>query len=217
MKDLASTFAHIKTNQTPKNMKKFVQLSLMTFSLLLSVSMMAKDNDFSISFGEVKANAVHFEVANSRNVSLTIYSARQKELYSEKVDKEDKVSRAFSFNDMAAGTYYLVAESDAKIEKYEITISSKGVIIDQTPVSKIAKPEYTIDGNRVRMAVNDTAGKPVKVSVYDAANNLEFAQTKEQKEGNVVMNFDFNKNNSPFYVISVEKDGDTFNKVIAFK
>lgn len=197
-------------------MKNFIKLSFLAMLMFISASVMGKDKDFSLSIGEVKQKTVHFEVSNAKNVSLYVYNANKGEVYSEKIINNDNVEKSYNMSDMAAGTYYLVAESDSKIEKYKITVDENQVVVDQSPVSAITKPEYTINKNIVKLQMANVVGD-VKVSIYDTANNTYYSKNNVAKDGFINLTFDLNPENPETYIINVEKDGDSFNKMISMK
>lgn len=185
--------------------------------LLISSSMMSKDKDFSISVGNVTAKTVNFEIANAKNVSLFVYNDIEGELFSEKLDAENPVMKSYNLQDLASGTYYLVAESDTKVEKYRISINRlNGMEVEKTPVSSVNKPEYSISGNKVKLHLADVKN-PVNISVYDFANNLFYSANKNAENGELDMTFDLDPKTSSNYIIRVEEDGNIFNKIIPLK
>lgn len=96
---------------------------------------MANDKDFSISIDNINAKKLSFQMTNAKNVALYVYNDKKGELLAEKIRKQDEVSRTYDLKNFPAGTYYLVAESDSKIEKYKITIDETNATIEKTPVS----------------------------------------------------------------------------------
>ncbi|WP_146939226.1 hypothetical protein [Chryseobacterium hagamense] len=185
--------------------------------LLVSSSMMSKDKDFSISVGNVTAKTVNFEIANAKNVSLFVYNDIDGELFSEKLDADNPVMKSYNLQDLASGTYYLVAESDTKVEKYKISINRlNGMEVEKTPVSSVSKPEYTVSGNRVKLHLADVKNT-VNVSVYDFANNMFYSANKNAENGELDMTFDLDPKTSSNYIIRVEENGNVFNKIIPLK
>ena len=60
-------------------------------------------------------------MTNAKNVALYVYNDKKENFWLKK-KKQDEVSRTYDLKNFPVGTYYLVAESDSKIEKYKITI-----------------------------------------------------------------------------------------------
>lgn len=198
-------------------MNTLLKSSFLVGFLLISASLMSKDRDFSISLGNVNAKTLNFEISNAKNVSLFVYNDIEGELFSEKLDTENSVSKSYDLNEFASGTYYLVAESETKVEKYRINITKNNVMeVEKTPVSVINKPEYTITDNLVKLHLSNTKN-PVNISVMDFSNNSYYNQTKQSANGELDLTFDLNRNTSENYIIRVEENGNVFNKIISLK
>ncbi|MCS3529305.1 hypothetical protein [Chryseobacterium sp. JUb7] len=182
--------------------------------LFTSSSLMSKDRDFSLSFKTTKAKTISFEVLNAQNISLVIYNDTYGELFSEKLEKENNVTKSYDLKDLNSGTYYLVAESNQKIEKYKINISNTNTLeIEKTPFSEIYKPEYTISGNKAKLHLSGLKNSAT-ISVSDFSGNVYYNATKNAKDGELEMTFDLNPKTSDRYVISVEEMGNVFNKIV---
>ncbi len=198
-------------------MTTLLKSGLLAGCLLISASLMSKDKDFSISVGNVTAKTVNFEIANAKNVSLFVYNDIEGELFSEKLDAENPVRKSYNLQDLVSGTYYLVAESDTKVEKYRISINNLNVMeVEKTPVSSVNKPEYTISGNKVKLHLAEVKN-PVNISVYDFSNNLFYTANKNGENGELDMTFDLDPKTSSNYIIRVEENGNVFNKIIPLK
>lgn len=198
-------------------MTTLLKSGLLAGCLLISASLMSKDKDFSISVGNVTAKTINFEIANAKNVSLFVYNDIEGELFSEKLDAENPVRKSYNLQDLVSGTYYLVAESDTKVEKYRISINNLNVMeVEKTPVSSVNKPEYTISGNKVKLHLAEVKN-PVNISVYDFSNNLFYTANKNGENGELDMTFDLDPKTSSNYIIRVEENGNVFNKIIPLK
>lgn len=198
-------------------MNKLLKTGLLAGFLLISASLMSKDRDFSISLGNVNSKTLNFEISNAKNVSLFVYNDIDGELFSEKLNTENSVTKSYDLNEFASGTYYLVAESETKVEKYKINITKNNVMeVEKTPVSVINKPEYTITDNLVKLHLSSTKN-PVNISVMDFSNNTYYNQTKQSADGELDLTFDLNRNTSENYIIRVEENGNVFNKIISLK
>ena len=154
---------------------------------------------------------------NAENVSLYFYNDRKDKIYSENLGNRAIVEKTYDLSTLSTGEYFLVAESEFKIEKYRVTIDKDGnVKAEKTPVLALNKPEYTIENNIVKLYMNNVENG-VNVSISDLANNEYYNQTVNTKNGEINLKFDFNANNSAAYVISVTKDGAVFNRLITLK
>lgn len=198
-------------------MKKVFKSVLMIGFLSISMSAMSKEKDFSLSFGKNEAETVTFEVANAKNVSVTIYSDSDGELLSEALNSDENVSKSYNFKDLDSGIYYLIVESDQKIEKYKINVSAdKKVNIDKKPVAEIAKPEFSVDGNKAKLHFSGLK-TAVKITVSDFSNTIYYNSTKSATDGELDLTFDLNPNTAENYIITVEQGGKAFNKIINMK
>ncbi|WP_263603263.1 hypothetical protein [Chryseobacterium sp. PET-29] len=198
-------------------MNTFLKSTFLAGFLLISASLMSKDRDFSIALGTVSAKTINFEISNAKNVSLFVYNDIDGEIFSEKLDAENVISKSYDLKELSTGTYYLVAESEGKVEKYRISINKDNVMeVDKTPVSVINKPEYTVSGNFVKLHMS-AVKNPVMISVTDFSDNNYYTATKQSENGDLNVTFDLDKNTSENYIIRVEENGNVFNKIISLK
>ncbi len=186
-------------------------------SLLFSASLMSKDRDFSLSFGNVQAKTLNFELSNARSVSVFIYNSAHDELFSENLADGDHVTKTYDFQSLVPGTYYLVAESEMKIEKYKIKINAEnGMEVEKKPVSSVNKPEYTISGHMAKLHMSDVKG-PVSISVYDLSNTTYYNSNRKYADGKVDITFDLDPKTADQYIIRVEQNGNVFNRLISLR
>lgn len=199
-------------------MNTFLKSAFLAGFLLISASVMSKDKDFSIALGTVNAKTINFEISNAKNVSLFVYNDIDGEIFSEKLNAETAISKSYDLNELSTGIYYLVAESEGKVEKYRININKYNVMeVEKTPVSVINKPEYTITGNFVKLHMSDVKN-PVMISVTDFADNSYYTATKHPEDGELSVAFDLDRNTSQNYIIRIEDtNGNVFNKIISLK
>ncbi len=188
---------------------------MLAAALFLSGNAFAKDVDFSLSFEKVTNTKVAFKLTNAQNVALYLYNDAQSEIYSEKVTSEDHIVKAYDLAEMPAGNYFLVAESNGKMERYKININNKKVVVDDVPVSTVVKPQFTMDGNKVKMYIPNITGA-VNISVYDLQYN-RYYQDQMNADGSVNMVFDLNPETSKNYIISVKMEGNSFDKIFSLK
>lgn len=196
-------------------MKKVIQSVLMIGFLSISMSAMSKEKDFSLSFGKAESETVNFKVLNAKNVSVVIYNDIYGELFSETFEDYNSVSKSYNFKDLDSGIYYLIVESDQKIEKYKINVDSdKKVLIVKEPVSEIIKPEFSISGNMVKLHVSGVKDN-AKISVTDFDDVIYYDATKSATNGELELTFDLSKKTADKYIITVEVDGRIFNKIVS--
>lgn len=184
---------------------------------MFSANVMSKDRDFSLSFGNVQDKTLNFELSNAKSVSVFVYNTAHDELFSENLKDGDHVMKTYDFQNFTPGTYYLVAESEAKIEKYKIKINADNVMeVEKTPVSAVNKPEYTISGHMAKLHMSDVKGT-VSISVYDLSNTTYYTSNKKYADGKVDITFDLDPKTADQYIIQVEENGNVFNKIISLR
>lgn len=195
-------------------MNTFLKSAFLVGSLFISASVMSKDKDFSLSFKTARAKTISFEILNGQNTSLVLYNDAYGELFSENVQSESNTTKTYDLKDLNSGTYYLVAESDQKIEKYKINISNNNTLeIEKIPFSEINKPEYNISENKVKLHLSGLKNSAT-ISVSDFSGNVYYNATKNATDGALDMTFDLNPKTSDKYIISVEEMGNVFNKTV---
>ncbi|WP_426483016.1 hypothetical protein [Chryseobacterium sp. R2ACT005] len=186
-------------------------------TLLFSANVMSKDRDFSLSFGNVQAKTLNFELSNARSVSIFVYNSAHDELFAENLTDGGHVMKTYDFQSFEPGTYYLVAESEMKIEKYKIQISSENVMeVEKTPVSAVHKPEYSISGHMAKLHMSDVKG-PVNISVSDLSNTTYYTSSRKADDGKIDVTFDLDPKTADQYIIRVEENGNVFNKIISLR
>lgn len=198
-------------------MNKVLQSALLIGFLSISATAMSKEKDFSLSFGKTEAETVRFEVSNAKNVSVVIYNDFYGELFSETFEDYSSVNKSYNFKDLDSGVYYLVLESDQKIEKYKIHVGSdKKVVIDRKPISETIKPEFLVDKNKVKLVLSGIKNS-AKISVSDFEDKIYYNATKSPVDGQVEMTFDLSKKTADSYIITVEENGKVFNKIVSLR
>ncbi|MCX8532220.1 hypothetical protein [Chryseobacterium luquanense] len=198
-------------------MKKVFTSVLVIGFLSISMSAMSKDKDFSLSFGKTEAETVNFELLNAKDVSVAIYSDVYGELLSEELNSDKNIAKSYNFKNLDSGIYYLVIESPQKIEKYKIKVDSdKKVLIENEPVSEVFKPEFLVNGNRVKVHLSGVKNA-AKISVTDFQDTLYYNATKKALNGEVELTFDLSKKTADQYIITVEENGKVFNKIVSVR
>lgn len=197
-------------------MKNVFKIISIAGALLISSKAMSKEKDFSISFGNIASQTLSFEVNNAENISLFIYNDADGEIYSEKVGNLNHVTKTYNMGNFEDGTYFLIAESEHKLEKYKIQINRKNMTLEKTPVKEIIKPEFVINGNKVNIKMDNLQGS-INVSVQDLSNNIYFNEARTPKDGNINISFQLNPKTSENYIIAIERNGDIFSRMISLK
>lgn len=197
-------------------MKNLLKVGFVAGFTLFSTLVFARNNDNLVSLKTVTTSTVNIELANAKNVSLHVYNESEGEIYSEKMSIDDNTIKAYNFKNMPSGTYYLVAESDFKIEKYKIVIKNGKIVTDKIPVEQLEKPEYVVEGNHVKLSMNNLKDK-VKISVYDLSDYVYYNEVQAPENGKINIDFDLNPAASDVYVIRIVKNGEVYKQTFFVK
>lgn len=198
-------------------MKNLLKIGFVAGFTLFSTLGFARNNDNLVSLKTVTASTVNIELANAKNVSLHVYNDNDGEIYSEKISVDDNTIKAYNFKNMPSGTYYLVAETDFKIEKYKITIKGGKVFTDKTPVEELDKPKFLVNGGHHVKVNMDNLKDNVKISVYDLSDNVYYNVVQAPENGKLNIDFDLNPDASDVYVIRIVKNGEVFKQTFFVK
>lgn len=196
-------------------MKNVLKIGVVAGFTFFSTLLFGKDSDNLVSLRTITKSTINVEVTDAKNVSLYVYNASNGEIYSEKITSKENFIKSYNFKNLPSGTYYLVAESDFKMEKYKIKIKDGKVSIDSTP-KKLEKPEYVLDGNRVKLSMDNLKGK-VKISISDLSDFVYYNVDRVPENGELNINFDLNPDNSDVYVIKVVRNGEVFKQTFFVK
>ena len=197
-------------------MKNLLKIGFVAGFTLFSTLVFAGNNDNLISLKTGASSTINIELANAKSVSLYVYNSTDSEIYSEDIKSSGKIIKAYNFKNMPSGNYYLVAESDFKVEKYKIIVFNGNVSVEKAPIEEMYKPEYNVDGNHVSLRINDLKDK-VKISVYDLSDYVYYDVVQAPEDGKLNIKFDLNPEVANAYVIRIEKDGEVFKQTFFVK
>ncbi|WP_269240892.1 hypothetical protein [Flavobacterium limnophilum] len=152
-------------------MKKISKFGLMLGVTLLTMNLYAGTVDFTIDVKKEQGRKVTFALNKMDKVDLSIYDAEGKMIHSEKVDALKIINRTYDLKALPEGTYFLEAESDIKISRYEISVVGKTATLSTNAISELYKPAFINKGGLVRVSFLNMDKSPVNIKVYDKANN----------------------------------------------
>ncbi|MFQ3174775.1 MAG: hypothetical protein ACI8W0_001900, partial [Flavobacterium sp.] len=128
------------TNLKISIMKKILKFSLVVAALLAVMNVSALGNDFSLNVKKGQGKKVTFVLNEVSKVELSIFDLDNKLIHSENVNSKGSVNRTYDLNALPEGTYFLIAESDTKIAKYEISVVGQTAILSSNAVKETYKP-----------------------------------------------------------------------------
>lgn len=128
-------------------MKKILKLSFVLVVVLIAMNTRATGVKFFKNEKASPKKMVTFALNDVNKANVSIYDANDKLLHTEKVytlnlnplKKEEKIVKTYDFNPLADGFYYIVAESNTKVIKYEVLVVNETATIMSDPYSEVYK------------------------------------------------------------------------------
>ncbi len=120
-------------------MKKIMKLSLVLTVVLITVYAHAVGVDFSKVEKNGQKKMVTLALKDMDKIELSIYDENNRLIHAESVTSKGKIVKKYDLNALPEGVYILVAESNAKITKYEILVVKETATIMSDPLSEVYK------------------------------------------------------------------------------
>lgn len=198
-------------------MKKILKFSLVVVALVMAMNVSASENNFSLDVKKGQGKTVNFALSESNKVVLSIYDLEGKLIHKENVDGKGVINRTYKLDALPVGTYFLFAESDAKVMKYEIVVAGDTAVLSSTPVSEVYKPVFAVADGLVSIRVANEKRTPVNIHIYNEGNEMVYSGAVAN-ETKIEKLFDINKAPYEKYTFIVSYDGDkVFEKTVSAK
>lgn len=197
-------------------MKKILKLSLVVVAALTVGNVQATSVDFLLTVEKEQGKTVTFALNQIKNIDLSIYDANEDLISSEKISSDGNFKRTYDLKALPEGVYFLKAESEMKIAKYQITVVGNIATLASIPTSEVYKPIFMRKNGKVSLSILNFDKSPVFIKIYDADDN-EVYDSKELTDQNVVKHFDLNPNFSDKYTFVMKYDDKVFVNTIASK
>ena len=127
--------------------------------------------DFTLDVKKEQGKKVTFALEKWIKLDLSIYDVDGKLIHSEKFDSQKNINRTYDLKALPEGTYFLEAESDTKISRYEISVVGATAKLSDNPVSEVYKPVFVNKKGLIRVSFLNLDKSPVNIKIYDKANN----------------------------------------------
>lgn len=180
----------------------------------MTVNLYAGTVDFTLDVKKEQGKMVTFALNKMDNVDLSIYDAEGKMIHSEKVDSKKDINRTYDLKALPEGKYFLEAESDTKISRYEISVLGATASLSAKAISEIYKPAFVNKQGLVRVSFINMDKSPVNIKVYDKANN-EVYDSDVILDQDVKKVFNINQINDEEYTFVMTYKDKTYSKTFA--
>lgn len=195
-------------------MKKISKYSLVLVVTLLTMNMFAGTVDFTLDVKKEQGKLVTFALNQTEIIDLSIYDAEGKMIHSENVNSRKSVNRTYDLNALPEGTYFLQAESDSKISRFEISVVGETASLSSDVVSEVYKPVFAYRKGLVWVNILNMDQSPVNIKIYDNQNN-EVYDSAFLTGQNVSKVFDINNFQNEEYTFVVTVNNKTFTKIFS--
>ena len=195
-------------------MKKISKISLVLVVTLLTMNMHAGTVDFTLDVKKEQGKMVTFALNQTEKIDLSIYDANDKLIHSENVSSKENVNRTYDLKALPEGTYFLQAESDTKVSRYEISVVGDMASLSGNAVSEVYKPVYLYKNGLVSVNILNLDESPVNIKIYDSEYN-EVYDSALLTGQNVTKVFDINNFLNESYTFVVTDNDTTFTKTFS--
>ena len=171
-----------------KNFMKFGLVMAMLFAMAFST--FANTTDFSMRAMGTVGKTVSFSLFEAKDIKISLYTANDELLFSEKVDSNGNINRKYDLNAFPNGTYTLEAESAAKITSYDIIVLNNEAKISEAK-AEVKKPMLVNKNGRVSLSIINQHNTPIEIVLLDENGTELYSETTGAKVSLVKM-FNFN-------------------------
>lgn len=197
-------------------MKKFLKLSLAFVLVLTTIAAHAGDADFSLKVKKENGKTVSFVLNEVKSVELSIYDTSDKLIHSEKINSEGNINRVYNLAALPEGTYFLQAETEMKIAKYEITVVGQTATLSDLAINEVYKPLLINENGNISLSILNFDKSPINIVIYDEDNNEVYNSTFKGEQ-NVNKFFDITTFASEKYTFVMAYDNKVFTKMVSAK
>ncbi|NRS90511.1 hypothetical protein HNQ02_003455 [Flavobacterium sp. 7E] len=198
-------------------MKKILKFSLVLVALLAALNVSALENEFSLDVKKGQGKTVNFALYEANKVVLSIYDLDHKLIHKENVISTGSINRTYDLKALPEGTYFLFAESDAKIAKYEISVVGETAVLAAKPVTEVYKPVLINKEGVVCFSISNASKAPVSVEIYNESEDLVYSSSFVDKQ-NIQQYYDIKSLPFENYTFIMSYDNDkVFEKTVSAK
>lgn len=193
-------------------MKNFAKIGLAVAVLLTTFGVRAGEYDFSLKVTNETGKKVSFSVIDAETVNFSIYNTNEELLFNEQVSGPNAINRTYDLAAFPEGTYYLEAETAAKVARYEITVVKQTATISKTAIEETYKPVITKNGDYITVTVPGDVKTPVNITLYDQHSGELYNETVK---GNVAKKFNTSKIFSKEFTFVISYNDKMFSETVS--
>jgi len=195
-------------------MKKISKYSLVLVVTLITMNMFAGTVDFTLDVKKEQGKLVTFSLNQSEKIDLSIYDAEGKMIHSENVNSPKSVNRTYDLNALPEGIYFLEAESNSKVSRYEISVVGETALLSEDATTEVYKPTFLNKNGLVWVNMLNLDKSPVTIKIYDNEYN-EIYESATLLDQNVAKVFDINNFQNEEYTFVVTDNNKSFTKTFS--
>lgn len=181
-------------------MKKILKFSLVLVVVLTTMNVHAGELEFTLDVKKEKGKMVTFALNKINKINLSVYDAKGGLIHSEIVESQKNINRTYDLKSLPDGTYFLEAESDIKISRYEISVVGETASLSANAILEIYKSTFVNKKGLEWVSILNLDKSPVNIKVYDKENNVVY-------DSDAVLDQDLKK---AFNINKIREDEYTF-------
>ena len=195
-------------------MKNLFKFSLVLVIALITMNVHASDVDFLLGVKKEQGRVINFVISETSKLDLSIYDAEGKIIHTENLDSEKVIDRTYDLSALPEGIYFLVAESEYKISRYEISIVGATAKLSETAISNELKPIFIEQDGLVKLNFTNLDESPTRIEIYDQDNDLVYDSGKLMDQ-NIAKIFDIYNFQNEEYTFVVTDNDQTFSRTFS--
>lgn len=194
-------------------MKTILRLTLVLAVVLTAVGAQAGNGDFYLHVRKEQGKTIRFALNQDTKTEISILDPQERILFSETTSNKNGINRTYDLNELAKGTYFLDIETDAKIARYEITVSDKDANLSKKAIFETYKPVLVSQKGLVTLSIPNTKNTTVAIKVYDRYQNEVYSATLKDMDV-VNKKFDVSNFTGEEYTFVMDYDNKSFTESI---
>jgi len=194
-------------------MKNLFKFSLVLGVTLLTMNVQASDVDFSLEVKKEEGKVITFVFSETNKLDLSIYDSEGKIIHSENFDSPI-VNRTYDLKALPEGIYYLIAESEYKISKYEISVIGLTAKLLEPAISEEYKPVLKEQDGLVKLTFLNLDKSPTLIKIYDKDGDLVY-DSGVLRSQYIFKIFDVNNFQNEDFTFEVLDNDKTFSKIFS--